>query len=68
MTALQVACQVATGYGALCGMKLHPVAVTDISRLGSRLHTGGSVLTCQRRLHKDGFDSHENVCTHLQET
>lgn len=36
MTASQVACQVASGYGALGGMKLHPVAITDISRLGRR--------------------------------
>lgn len=36
MTALQVACQVATGYRALCGMKLLPVAITDFSCLGRR--------------------------------
>lgn len=67
MTVLQVACQVARGYGALCGMELHSVALTDISRLGRRNNACGSVLTCQRELRWDSFDTHENLCTHLQE-
>lgn len=68
MTASQVSCQVATGYGALGGMKLHPVAITDISRLGRRNYAGGRVLTCQRELRRDSFDSHENPRTHFPET
>ena len=64
MTALQATCQVAAG--ALCGMKLHPVAITDISRLGGRNYACGSVMTCQRELRWDSFDMHENLCTRFK--
>lgn len=49
MTDLKVPCQVATGYGALCGMKLHPVAITNIIHLGKGSFASSLVLTCQQR-------------------
>lgn len=61
MTDLKVPCQVATGYEALCGMKLHPVAITNIIHLGKGSFASGLVLTCQQDLCWDSFDTHENM-------